>query len=150
MGRVVTMIYAIVGVPLFLIWLSQMGTLFANLFKMLYYKVCCGLCRRGKRRKALALAAKNKRQEEKQLQASMMEAAEVNSLDLEEEEKSLRCLVEGGGAVKSLAATPLHLTHSILTNSFEPGSPQWDILPTCLQPCKCYLFLLIYDGGCKC
>ena len=65
-GRVVTMLYALIGMPLFLLWASQMGTLLASVFKVCYYNICCGLCRRGKRRKAMALYTKNKRQEEKE------------------------------------------------------------------------------------
>lgn len=121
-GRVVTIMYALIGMPLFLLWVSQMGSVLASLFKVFYYKVCCGLCRRGKRRKALALAAKNKKQEEK-LQAAILD-------DDFDDEKSLRCLTssmltEEGGAVKTLASTPLHLTQNLL---IDPSSPKWDIL----------------------
>ena len=56
-GKVVTMLYALGGIPLFLLWVAQTGELMANVFKVLYYRVFCGLCRRAKRRKALALKA---------------------------------------------------------------------------------------------
>jgi len=51
-GRIVTMFYAIFGMPLFLMWASQMGTFLAQTFQFLYSNVCCALCRAGKRRRA--------------------------------------------------------------------------------------------------
>ena len=76
LGRGITMIYALVGIPLFLLWVAQMGNLFGSSFKVIYYKICCGLCRRGKRRKALALATKTKKQEEKEKAMMAEENAE--------------------------------------------------------------------------
>jgi hypothetical protein len=39
-------------------------------------------------------------------------------MDLDiDDEKSLRCLSEGGGAVKTLAATPLQLAHNLINNT---------------------------------
>ena len=46
-GRIVTIFYALVGIPLFLLWANQMGQFCANVFKFFYYNICCGLCRRG-------------------------------------------------------------------------------------------------------
>jgi hypothetical protein len=43
----VTIFYAIFGMPLFLMWASQMGTFLAQTFQFLYSNVCCALCRHG-------------------------------------------------------------------------------------------------------
>ena len=61
------MFYAFFGMPIFLVWASKMGDLLANVFKVFYHNICCGLCLRGKRRKALALASKTRRQEMERL-----------------------------------------------------------------------------------
>eukprot|EP00094_Tigriopus_californicus_P002496 TCALIF_02413-PA protein Name:"Similar to twk-18 TWiK family of potassium channels protein 18 (Caenorhabditis elegans)" AED:0.23 eAED:0.23 QI:0/0.33/0/0.5/1/1/4/0/893 len=58
-GRSVTMIYAIFGMPLFLMWASQMGTLLAHSFQLVYSTICCGICRRGKRKRAMSRMRKN-------------------------------------------------------------------------------------------
>ena len=92
MGQLVTILYAIIGMPLFLLWASQMGTLLASIFKVSYYNICCGLCRRGKRRKAMALNAKNKRLEEKEKLQSMIEATEAGSMGFDDDEKSFQRL----------------------------------------------------------
>ncbi|CAG2170129.1 unnamed protein product [Oppiella nova] len=43
-GKIVTILYAIVGIPLMLLFLSNIGDAMANSFKFLYWKVCCILC----------------------------------------------------------------------------------------------------------
>lgn len=41
LGKVLTMFYAVIGVPLMLLWLSNIGTLMANTFKFAYNHICC-------------------------------------------------------------------------------------------------------------
>ncbi|XP_031330968.1 TWiK family of potassium channels protein 7 isoform X2 [Photinus pyralis] len=43
LGKVITIIYAIIGMPLFLLYLSNIGDIMARSFKWLYAKIC--LCR---------------------------------------------------------------------------------------------------------
>lgn len=43
-GRVVTMLYAIVGIPLTLLTITNLGGFMATAFRFLYRNVCCGLC----------------------------------------------------------------------------------------------------------
>lgn len=43
-GRVATVAYAVLGIPLTLLCLTNIGDLMANGFRLLYGKVCCGLC----------------------------------------------------------------------------------------------------------
>ena len=62
-GRIVTMVYAIFGMPLFLMWASQMGTFLAQSFQFIYANLCCVMCRRGKRRRAAIAASKMRKQE---------------------------------------------------------------------------------------
>ena len=46
-GKIVTMIYAVIGVPLFLLYLSNIGEIFATSFKWTYSRLCkCQLLRR--------------------------------------------------------------------------------------------------------
>ena len=58
MGQIVTMIYATFGMPVFMLWASNMGTLMAQTFTFLYANMCCYLCRRGQRKKAEKLFQK--------------------------------------------------------------------------------------------
>lgn len=51
MGKIVTLIYAMFGIPLFLMWVSQMGTFLAQLFTFIYHNICCVMCRRRRRKK---------------------------------------------------------------------------------------------------
>ncbi|XP_076340207.1 potassium channel subfamily K member 18-like [Tachypleus tridentatus] len=43
-GKLVTLLYAIVGIPLMLLCLSNIGDAMAQSFKFIYWKVCCYLC----------------------------------------------------------------------------------------------------------
>ncbi|KAG8187501.1 hypothetical protein JTE90_022894 [Oedothorax gibbosus] len=43
-GKIVTILYAIVGIPLLLLCLSNIGDAMAHSFKFIYWKACCYLC----------------------------------------------------------------------------------------------------------
>lgn len=45
-GKVVTILYAVVGIPLMLLCMSNIGDTMAQSFKFVYWKVCCCLCTR--------------------------------------------------------------------------------------------------------
>jgi hypothetical protein len=45
-----TIVYAIIGVPMMLLCLANIGTSMANLFRFLYARVCCGYCNYVKKR----------------------------------------------------------------------------------------------------
>ncbi|XP_071447826.1 LOW QUALITY PROTEIN: uncharacterized protein [Hetaerina americana] len=49
-GKVVTIFYAILGIPLMLLCLSNIGDIMAHSFRFLYWKVCCYMCTRRPRR----------------------------------------------------------------------------------------------------
>jgi hypothetical protein len=59
-GKIVTMFYALIGVPMMLVCQFNIGSSMANVFRFLYAKVCCGYCnyvrRRRLRKKALTLS----------------------------------------------------------------------------------------------
>ena len=44
LGRVVTIVYAIVGIPLTLLTITNLGGFMATMFRFLYHNICCGLC----------------------------------------------------------------------------------------------------------
>ncbi|XP_061378508.1 uncharacterized protein LOC116769727 isoform X2 [Danaus plexippus] len=45
-GKVVTIFYAILGIPLMLLCLSNIGDVMASSFRFLYWRVCCYVCTR--------------------------------------------------------------------------------------------------------
>ena len=62
-GQIVTMVYACFGMPVFMLWASNMGTLMAQTFTFLYAHFCCFICRRADRRKAERLMKKRAERE---------------------------------------------------------------------------------------
>ncbi len=132
-GRVVTIIYGIVGLPLFFVWVSEMGGLLASVFRFLYFNFCCALCRRGQKRKAALEAAKAKRQEERKAAAALargdcsLEGSMEDNLDVvsnpeipgsgDKATPPLKPDDAGGGVVKMLAATPLNIAHNLVNNA---------------------------------
>ncbi|XP_013173158.1 PREDICTED: uncharacterized protein LOC106121876 [Papilio xuthus] len=49
-GKVVTIFYAILGIPLMLLCLSNIGDVMASSFRFLYWRVCCYVCTRPPKR----------------------------------------------------------------------------------------------------
>lgn len=43
-GRVATMLYALLGIPLTIMCMANLGKVFAKLFRLVYHALCCGLC----------------------------------------------------------------------------------------------------------
>ncbi|KAL1130005.1 hypothetical protein AAG570_012948 [Ranatra chinensis] len=50
LGKVTTIFYAIVGIPLMLLCLSNIGDIMAHSFRFLYWRICCYACTRDPKR----------------------------------------------------------------------------------------------------
>lgn len=50
-GKIVTIFYAILGIPLMLLCLSNIGDVMATSFRFLYWRVCCYVCTKPKKPK---------------------------------------------------------------------------------------------------
>ncbi|XP_044260312.1 uncharacterized protein LOC123008529 [Tribolium madens] len=50
-GKIVTIFYAILGIPLMLLCLSNIGDIMATSFRFLYWRVCCYFCTKRPKRK---------------------------------------------------------------------------------------------------
>ena len=67
-GRLITILYALVGIPLTFLYLSNIGNFLADCFRVVYGKICCGLCccyckkHRNGRRRRLSRKANNESQ----------------------------------------------------------------------------------------
>lgn len=58
-GKIVTIIYAIIGMPLFLLYLSNIGDVLAKSFRWIYAKVClCRICPGVAKRRAYRIKRK--------------------------------------------------------------------------------------------
>lgn len=56
-GKIVTIFYAIFGIPMMLLCLANIGSSMANLFRFIYARVCCGYCNYVRRRNIRMKAA---------------------------------------------------------------------------------------------
>ncbi|EDO63516.1 AGAP004717-PC [Anopheles gambiae str. PEST] len=54
MGKISTIFYAILGIPLMLLCLSNIGDIMASSFRFLYWRVCCYVCTREPKRSVQA------------------------------------------------------------------------------------------------
>jgi potassium channel subfamily K, invertebrate len=49
-GQIVCICYATIGIPLFLMCISNISGVLGDMFRFLYSRVCCGLCRKSKKK----------------------------------------------------------------------------------------------------
>ncbi|XP_041347079.1 TWiK family of potassium channels protein 18-like [Gigantopelta aegis] len=64
LGRIATMIYALIGIPITLVCISNIGSLMAKAFKIFWQNFAC-LCQRGKRKRTTELKSGKKKQKKK-------------------------------------------------------------------------------------
>ncbi|KFM60338.1 TWiK family of potassium channels protein 7, partial [Stegodyphus mimosarum] len=50
LGKIITILYSLIGIPLTLIFLANIGDLMASVFRYLYSRLCCRWCRGSRRR----------------------------------------------------------------------------------------------------
>lgn len=50
LGKIVTILYALIGIPLTLVFLANIGDLMASMFRYMYSRLCCRWCRGVRRR----------------------------------------------------------------------------------------------------
>jgi len=72
-GRILTMIYALIGIPLTFLYLSNIGNFMANCFRMFYKRICCDIlccekCERARRRERIKI----RRQREQAVQRNLL------------------------------------------------------------------------------
>ncbi|XP_074039791.1 potassium two pore domain channel subfamily K member galene isoform X2 [Leptinotarsa decemlineata] len=58
-GKVVTIFYAILGIPLMLLCLSNIGDIMATSFRFLYWRVCCYVCTKKPKKMKRAKSVRN-------------------------------------------------------------------------------------------
>ena len=73
LGRIITIVYALLGIPLTFLYLSNIGNFLANCFRMFYKRVCCDIfccqkCDRDRQRSRL----KQRRQREMAVQRNIL------------------------------------------------------------------------------
>jgi len=73
LGRIITIIYALLGIPLTFLYLSNIGNFMANTFRVFYKRVCCDIlccqkCDRDRQRTRL----KQRRQREMAVQRNIL------------------------------------------------------------------------------
>ena len=73
LGRIITIIYALLGIPLTFLYLSNIGNFMANCFRMFYKRVCCDIlccqkCDRDRQRSRM----KQRRQREMAVQRNIL------------------------------------------------------------------------------
>ncbi|UXI14176.1 hypothetical protein NH340_JMT00119 [Sarcoptes scabiei] len=83
-GKIVTILYAIIGIPLMLFCLSNIGHTMAHSFKFIYWKCCCFLCVEPKkvkrqRRKIRRRKRRRRRHQTKLLQNSLQSQQSTSS-----------------------------------------------------------------------
>lgn len=84
-GQLTTIVYAIIGMPLFLLYLSNIGDVMARSFKWIYANFClCRWCpgvarRRAERKRRRALQMRHYEEEEEEAEEEEMEEEESES-----------------------------------------------------------------------
>jgi len=73
LGRIVTIVYALLGIPLTFLYLSNIGNFMANTFRMFYKRVCCDiLCCQKCDRDRQRCRMKQRRQREMAVQRNIL------------------------------------------------------------------------------
>ena len=89
-GQIVCICYAIIGIPLFLMFLSRMSSVLGDMFRFLYSRVCCFFCYRRRMKKKEEEKKKNVNDEleaEKENKVQVIDDDEMKEEGQEEEEK---------------------------------------------------------------
>lgn len=79
-GRLVTILYALVGIPLTFLYLSNIGNFMAECFRLFYKKICCGIC-------IYFMSIENPKEFEREMEDEEGEDVEEEKAEAEEREK---------------------------------------------------------------
>jgi len=100
-GKIVTIVYAVIGVPLFLLYLSNIGEIFATSFKWTYSRICKCQIMRGHRRKTQGPAQYRVETLPQQIHPGLIELQKSDT---------------GKGSIRSRSISDNSLDSSICTN----------------------------------
>ncbi|KAG8200208.1 hypothetical protein JTE90_024987 [Oedothorax gibbosus] len=121
-GKVVTIFYAIIGIPLLLLCLSNIGDAMAHSFKFLYWKVCCYFCIRPKRHRkrkmnssrVLTVPYRTQIVQQPPLPPPQLPSPVPESPELPSNSTYHTAQTSGSPTISSCKSTPRHEVHQML------------------------------------
>ena len=137
-GRVVTILYALVGIPLTFLYLSNIGNFLADCFRLFYKKICCDICccqkcEREKKRERIKMH-RRKLASQRNMLVAQHYASEVNKPSESEESvcHSLEDIRESPEITEALhrSSSAPRMSHSITTPLANTEAQMYNTLPT--------------------
>ncbi|XP_022246034.1 uncharacterized protein LOC106462919, partial [Limulus polyphemus] len=130
-GKLVTLLYAIVGIPLMLLCLSNIGDAMAQSFKFIYWKVCCYLCIKPHKKSRKSRSSIRHIERYTSGQSSTMEYGRKTTQEIHVDNinRSSYCTAPGTTLSDIETRSPISLLSSpiitVSTSSAIPRSPQY-------------------------
>ncbi|XP_037030041.1 TWiK family of potassium channels protein 18 [Bradysia coprophila] len=144
-GKVATIVYAMIGMPLFLLYLSNIGDILAKSFKWIYAKVflcriCPGVAKRRalrERRKIRALAQNNINERDYHIEEALENISTISSISQRSDEDLEDDIVEDIEGATNTVTVPITICLMIMTGYILMGSlifcmwEGWDFFDGC-------------------